>query len=116
MDLCEYKRSYLRIDPRFSEAWKDIAEDRHDDRRRHHPADQQCVQQLRKLPGHQCRPADWKARAWFPLPISRVDLQYQAESYVPILQKMDSIRQNSARASLSWRLTTREKEGIVNAI
>lgn len=57
-----------------------------------------------------------QARQWFPLPISRVDLQYQAESYVPILQKMDSIRQNSARASLSWRLTTREKEGIVNAI
>ncbi|MEI9920627.1 MAG: patatin-like phospholipase family protein [Bacteroidota bacterium] len=57
-----------------------------------------------------------QARAWFKLPIARVDLQYQAESYVPILQKMDSIRQNSARASLSWRLTTREKEGIVNAI
>jgi hypothetical protein len=57
-----------------------------------------------------------QAGSWFPLPISRVDLEYQAESYVPILQKMDSIRQNSARASLSWRLTTREKEGIVNAI
>jgi hypothetical protein len=57
-----------------------------------------------------------QSRAWFNLPIDRVDLQYQAESYVPILQKMDSIRQNSARASLSWRLTTREKEGIVNAI
>jgi hypothetical protein len=57
-----------------------------------------------------------QARAWFNLPIARIDLQYQAESYVPILQKMDSIRQNSARASLSWRLTTREKEGIVNAI
>lgn len=57
-----------------------------------------------------------QAKAWFPLSISRIDLQYQAESYVPILQKMDSIRQNSARASLSWRLTTREKEGIVNAI
>jgi hypothetical protein len=57
-----------------------------------------------------------QARGWFPLPISRIDLQYQAESYVSILLKMDSIRQNSARASLSWRLTTREKEGIVNAI
>jgi hypothetical protein len=57
-----------------------------------------------------------QAKMWFPMPIHRVDLQYQAESYVPILQKMDSIRQNSARASLSWRLTTREKEGIVNAI
>jgi hypothetical protein len=29
---------------------------------------------------------------------------------------MDSIRQNNARASLSWRLTTREKEGIVSNI
>jgi hypothetical protein len=57
-----------------------------------------------------------QAKEWFPHSISRIDLQYQAESYVPILQKMDSIRQNSARASLSWRLTTREKEGIVNAI
>lgn len=57
-----------------------------------------------------------QARNWFSQPITRVDLQYQADSYVPILQKMDSIRQNSARASLSWRLTTREKEGIVNAI
>jgi hypothetical protein len=29
---------------------------------------------------------------------------------------MDSIRQNNARASLSWRLTTREKLSIVNNI
>lgn len=57
-----------------------------------------------------------QAHSWFPKSIERIDLQYQAESYVPILQKMDSIRQNSARASLSWRLTVREKEGIVNAI
>ncbi|MDL5047973.1 patatin-like phospholipase family protein [Oscillatoria amoena NRMC-F 0135] len=50
-----------------------------------------------------------QARTWFKGPIERIDIQYQAESYVPILQKMDSIRQNNARASLSWRLTTREK-------
>lgn len=57
-----------------------------------------------------------EAHSWLKLPIHRIDIQYQAENYVPILQKMDSIRQNNARASLSWRLTTREKEGIVNNI
>ncbi len=56
------------------------------------------------------------AKSWFKGDIDRVDIQYQSEDYVPILQKMDSIRQNNARASLSWRLTTREKFGIVNAI
>lgn len=56
------------------------------------------------------------ASSWFHGKIDRIDLQYQAESYTPILQKMDSIRQNSARASLSWRLTTREKQGVVGAI
>jgi hypothetical protein len=57
-----------------------------------------------------------QAPAWLKAPIYRVDIQYQAENYVPILQKMDSIRQNNARASLSWRLTTREKEGVVENI
>ena len=52
-------------------------------------------------------------KSWFKGPIDRIDLQYQTEAYVPILQKMDSIRQNSARASLSWRLTTREKFGVI---
>jgi len=52
------------------------------------------------------------AKTWFKNSIDRVDLEYQAESYTPILQKMDSIRQNNARASLSWRLTTREKQSI----
>ena len=56
------------------------------------------------------------AKSWFKGTIDRIDIQYQSEDYVPILQKMDSIRQNSTRASLSWRLTTREKYGIVNAI
>ncbi len=54
-----------------------------------------------------------QAETLLKVPIHRIDIQYQAENYVPILQKMDSIRQNNARASLSWRLTTREKEGIV---
>lgn len=53
------------------------------------------------------------AGSWFKGRIDRVDIQYQAESYVPILQEMDSIRQNNARASLSWRLTTREKNNVV---
>jgi hypothetical protein len=56
------------------------------------------------------------AKSWFNGTIDRVDIQYQSEDYVPILQEMDSIRQNNARASLSWRLTTREKFGIVNSI
>lgn len=56
------------------------------------------------------------AHSWFNGKIDRVDIQYQAESYVSILQKMDSIRQNSARASLSWRLTTREKFGVESTI
>jgi len=57
-----------------------------------------------------------QAHSWLKAPIDRVDIQYQAESYVDILEGMDSIRQNNARASLSWRLTTREKEGIVENI
>ncbi|MGC3944939.1 MAG: patatin-like phospholipase family protein [Chryseolinea sp.] len=56
------------------------------------------------------------ARTWFKGPIERVDIQYEAEMYVPILQKMDSIRQNNARASLSWRLTSREKVAIISSI
>jgi len=57
-----------------------------------------------------------QAHSWLPLPIDRVDVEYQSETYTDVLQKMDSIRNNSARASLSWRLTTREKQGIVNNI
>lgn len=57
-----------------------------------------------------------QAHSWLPLPIDRVDIEYQSENYVSVLKKMDSIRNNSARASLSWRLTTREKQGIVNNI
>lgn len=57
-----------------------------------------------------------QAHDWMQVPLHRIDLQYQAESYSPILKNMDSIRQNNARASLSWRLTTREKHGIVDNI
>lgn len=56
------------------------------------------------------------ANTWLSKPIERVDIEYQAETYVNILNAMDSIRQNNARASLSWRLTTREKQGIINNI
>ncbi|MBX2967540.1 MAG: patatin-like phospholipase family protein [Cyclobacteriaceae bacterium] len=56
------------------------------------------------------------AKTWFTGPIERIDIQYQIESYAPILSQLDSLRQNNARASLSWRLTTREKESIVNNI
>lgn len=55
-------------------------------------------------------------KTWFKGSIDRIDLQYQTENYVPILQEMDSIRQTSARASLSWRLTTREKQGVISNI
>ncbi|MFZ6013462.1 MAG: patatin-like phospholipase family protein [Bacteroidota bacterium] len=53
------------------------------------------------------------AKTWFQNKIERVDIQYQAEDYVPMLLKMDSIRKNNARASLSWRLTTREKQSVI---
>lgn len=55
-------------------------------------------------------------RSWFNGKIDRIDIEYQAETYVNILNEMDSIRQSNARASLSWRLTTREKHGIINNI
>lgn len=54
------------------------------------------------------------SKSWFNNQVDRVDIEYQTESYVPILQKMDSIRKNNARASLSWRLTTREKQSLID--
>src|SRR3990170_1490526 len=54
------------------------------------------------------------SKSWFNNSIDRVDIEYQTDSYVPILQKMDSIRKNNARASLSWRLTTREKQSLID--
>jgi len=56
------------------------------------------------------------ANSWLKTDIERIDIQYDLESYVPILQKMDSLRLNNARASLSWRLTTREKFSIITSI
>ncbi|HTF17119.1 MAG TPA: hypothetical protein VK658_03545 [Chryseolinea sp.] len=56
------------------------------------------------------------AQSWFKGDMERIDIQYESEMYVPILQKMDSIRQNNARASLSWRLTSREKVAIISSI
>ncbi len=56
------------------------------------------------------------AKTWFQGDISRIDIQYETDTYVPILKQMDSIRQNNARASLSWRLTTREKDAITSSI
>jgi hypothetical protein len=53
------------------------------------------------------------SHSWFNNSIERIDIEYEAEDYVPILQKMDSLRKNNARASLSWRLTTREKQSII---
>ncbi|MGC1243328.1 MAG: patatin-like phospholipase family protein [Chryseosolibacter sp.] len=54
------------------------------------------------------------SKSWFHNSIDRVDIEYEAESYVPVLHKMDSLRKNNARASLSWRLTTREKQGLID--
>jgi hypothetical protein len=54
------------------------------------------------------------SKSWFNNTIERVDIEYQVGSYVPILQNMDSIRKNNARASLSWRLTTREKQSLID--
>jgi hypothetical protein len=56
------------------------------------------------------------AKSWMKADIDRVDIQYDLENYIPILQKMDSLRINNPRASLSWRLTLREKYGIITSI
>ncbi|WP_127122884.1 patatin-like phospholipase family protein [Chryseotalea sanaruensis] len=55
-------------------------------------------------------------KTWFRQPIDRIDVEYQAETYVDILNEMDSLRQTNARASLSWRLTMREKIGLIENI
>jgi hypothetical protein len=56
------------------------------------------------------------SKSWFNNNIERIDIEYQAESFSPILHKMDSIRKHNTRASLSWRLTTREKQSVINNI
>jgi hypothetical protein len=54
------------------------------------------------------------SHSWFKNSIERIDIEYEAQDYVPVLQEMDSLRKTNARASLSWRLTTREKVSVVN--
>ena len=54
------------------------------------------------------------SHSWFDGTIERVDIEYEAMDYVPILQEMDSLRKTNARASLSWRLTTREKQSLID--
>jgi hypothetical protein len=56
------------------------------------------------------------SHSWFNSGIERIDIEYEAQDYVPVLQKMDSLRKTNARASLSWRLTTREKQSVINNI
>jgi len=58
------------------------------------------------------------ARKWFNGKISRVDIQYVPEENNKLeLSRMDSLRlENTQRASLSWRLTKREKQGVIDNI
>jgi hypothetical protein len=56
------------------------------------------------------------SKSWFKNEINRIDVEYEAEDYVPVLQTMDSLRKHNSRASLSWRLTTREKQSIIDNI
>jgi hypothetical protein len=56
------------------------------------------------------------SKSWFNNTITRIDLEYEADDYVPMLQQLDSLRKHNSRASLSWRLTTREKQGIIDNI
>ncbi|MEM9856674.1 MAG: patatin-like phospholipase family protein [Bacteroidota bacterium] len=58
------------------------------------------------------------ARSWFNGSIDRVDFQYIPKDYVQQnLSKSDELRmKNVQRASLSWRLTGREKRSVVNNI
>lgn len=56
------------------------------------------------------------SHSWFKNSIERIDIEYVAQDYVSVLQEMDSLRKTNARASLSWRLTTREKQSIVDNV
>ncbi|MDX1627963.1 MAG: patatin-like phospholipase family protein, partial [Fulvivirga sp.] len=58
------------------------------------------------------------ARAWFDGEIKRVDIQYIPEDNSKInLTTSDSLRmENTQRASLSWRLTSREKQSLIDNI
>ena len=58
------------------------------------------------------------AHAWSDVPIYRIDIQYVPDE--PSMQNLslgDSLRlENPARASLSWRLTQREKQSLLDNI
>jgi len=58
------------------------------------------------------------ARAWFKGKISRIDIQYiPRENNMLNLPESDSLRmENTKRASLSWRLTSREKQSLIDNI
>lgn len=58
------------------------------------------------------------ARNWFNGSIERVDIQYVPEDYAKEnLSRSDSLRmENVQRASLSWRLTGREKKSVITNI
>ncbi|MBL3657464.1 patatin-like phospholipase family protein [Fulvivirga sp. 2943] len=58
------------------------------------------------------------AKSWFSGSIERIDIQYIPEEYMKEnLPKTDSLRmENVKRASLSWRLTSREKASLINNI
>jgi hypothetical protein len=57
------------------------------------------------------------ARTWLDVPIERIDIQYAPEIEIAKASTLiDSLRSIDTRASLSWRLTKREKESIVNYI
>ncbi|MEQ8927026.1 MAG: patatin-like phospholipase family protein [Fulvivirga sp.] len=58
------------------------------------------------------------ARSWFDGTIDRVDIQYVPREYIAEnLSKKDSLKlDNVKRASLSWRLTSREKQSLIQNI
>ncbi|MGK7388831.1 MAG: patatin-like phospholipase family protein [Candidatus Cyclobacteriaceae bacterium M2_1C_046] len=58
------------------------------------------------------------AKEWLDKPLDIIDIQYiPGESQKENLSKTDSLRmENPRRASLSWRLTTREKQSLIQNI
>ncbi|UII23794.1 patatin-like phospholipase family protein [Fulvivirga ligni] len=58
------------------------------------------------------------AKNWFSGSIERIDIQYIPQEYMKEnLPKTDSLRmENIKRASLSWRLTSREKTSLINTL
>ncbi len=57
------------------------------------------------------------SRTWLNIPVKRIDIQYTPEIEIAkAISLVDSLRTIDTRASLSWRLTTREKESIVNYV